>query len=63
MPKAAIKNVGKKVTTGVSLTPDVRAMLERQAERKGLNMSTYIERLILEQEWLHEHKTPMPDRP
>jgi hypothetical protein len=42
------KSKNPTVSIGFSIKPDVRQMMENQADDAGLTMSAYLERLILE---------------
>lgn len=44
------KSKNPTVSIGFSIKPDVRQMLENQADDAGLTMSAYLERLILEKD-------------
>lgn len=46
-----------KSTQQLNLSNDVREMLHKQAENKGLSISGYVERLILKAEWDLEHES------
>lgn len=45
------KSKNPTVSIGFSIKPDVRQMMENQADAAGLTMSAYLERLILEKHY------------
>ena len=45
------KSKNPTVSIGFSIKPDVRQMMENQADDAGLTMSAYLERLILEKHY------------
>lgn len=44
-----------KVNQMVALNEDARDMLREQAKEVGLSVSNYVERLILEKEWMRKN--------
>lgn len=41
----------KKRTVGLTLSPDVAQLLVDQASEKGISVSAYVERIVLERDW------------
>lgn len=51
----ALSEAQKRRALGISLAQDVAQLLIDQASEKGLSVSAYVERMVLERDWERRH--------